>query len=347
MSKKNYYLERNIINTNKLYALKKELPEFMWDFFVGIEHRTSPLTRLNYAYDLKNFLYFLSKEKYDGKPIAQITVSELDALASITFEQYLSYLSSYEYNGKLQSCNEQAKKRKLSSVRSFYKYCYEKNIFDNNPASKVCLPKIHDKEIIRLEVNEVVDILNEAENGYNMSTHMKLYHENTKIRDVALLSLFLGTGIRISELVGLNVDDFDFSINGFIVTRKGGNRTVLYFSNEVAQALQEYLDERNENENIDSNEKAMFISLQNKRLGVRAVENIVKKYAKIVTPLKNITPHKLRSTYGTNLYRETGDIYLVADCLGHRDVNTTKRHYAAVSEDNRRSSANIIKLRKD
>ena len=94
-------------------------------------------------------------------------------------------------------------------------------------------------------------------------------------------------------------------------------------------------------------EDALFLSLQNKRLNVRSIENLVKKYARIITPLKKITPHKLRSTYGTNLYRETGDIYLVADVLGHNDVNTTKKHYAAIQEDRRRSARNIVKLREN
>ena len=84
-----------------------------------------------------------------------------------------------------------------------------------------------------------------------------------------------------------------------------------------------------------------------KRMNVRSVENLVKKYAKIVTPLKKITPHKLRSTYGTNLYRETGDIYLVADVLGHSDVNTTKKHYAALEDERRRSARNAVKLREN
>jgi integrase/recombinase XerC len=119
----------------------------------------------------------------------------------------------------------------------------------------------------------------------------------------------------------------------------------LYFSDEVAIALKDYLQDRLSNENVDKNENALFLSLQNKRIGVRAVEQLVKKYAKNCVPLKHITPHKLRSTYGTNLYRATGDIYIVADVLGHRDVNTTKKHYAAISEDARRNVANILKLR--
>jgi site-specific recombinase XerD len=97
---------------------------------------------------------------------------------------------------------------------------------------------------------------------------------------------------------------------------------------------------------LPGHEKALFLSIQNKRIGVRSVENLVKKYSKLVTNVKNISPHKLRSTFGTNLYRETGDIYLVADVLGHSDVNTTRRHYAEESDDNRRKVRNV-KIRRD
>ncbi|MBQ9715944.1 MAG: tyrosine-type recombinase/integrase, partial [Clostridia bacterium] len=159
--------------------------------------------------------------------------------------------------------------------------------------------------------------------------------------------LMLGTGIRVSECVGLNLDDIDFKINGISITRKGGNQVVLYFSDEVKLALVEWLEERERNNKVDPSEQALFLSLQNKRISVRAVQKLVKKYAKITTPLKKITPHKLRSTYGTALYRETQDIYIVADVLGHRDVNTTKKHYAAISDDIRREAALKVKLHKD
>ena len=159
-----------------------------------------------------------------------------------------------------------------------------------------------------------------------------------------MLSLFLGTGIRISECVGINVTDVDFDNNSFKVTRKGGNQVILYFSDEVKSTLLDWLKDRNIlMEGL--NETALFVSLQKKRISTRAVENLVKKYSQIASPLKKISPHKLRSTYGTNLYRETGDIYVVAEVLGHKDVNTTKRHYAAMSEDIRRSVANKVKLR--
>ena len=123
---------------------------------------------------------------------------------------------------------------------------------------------------------------------------------------------------------------------------------VVYFGDEVEYALKNYLyTTRKTVTPLPGNENALFLSTQRKRMGVQAVENMVKKYARQITPNKKITPHKLRSTYGTALYKETGDIYLVADVLGHKDVNTTKKHYAAIDEDRRRQAASAVKLRED
>lgn len=123
---------------------------------------------------------------------------------------------------------------------------------------------------------------------------------------------------------------------------------IVYFGDEVEKALKDYINGSRKLVNPqEGHENALFYSTQRRRIGVKAVENLVKKYSRQVTPLKKITPHKLRSTYGTTLYQETGDIYLVADVLGHKDVNTTRKHYAAQDESRRRSAANVVKLRKE
>ena len=238
-----------------------------------------------------------------------------------------------------------AKARKLSTVRALFKYFFRKDKISVDNAAKVSMPKLHEKEIIRLEANEVADLLNCADSGSGMTNHQRAFHEKTRIRDVAILTLFLGTGIRISELVGLNNEDIDFTTNSFKVTRKGGNQAILYFSDEVADALARYLAYKEEDKNTPEQEHALFLSIKMRRISVRAVEDLVKKYSRIVSPLKKISPHKLRSTYGTQLYRETKDIYVVADVLGHKDVNTTRKHYAAISEDIRRNVADKVRLR--
>ena len=209
----------------------------------------------------------------------------------------------------------------------------------------VPLPKLHEKEIVRLDADEVAVLLDQVEEGANLTQAQKRFHQVTRTRDVALLTLLLGTGIRVSECVGLNLEDVDFKNNGIKIRRKGGYEAIVYFGEEVEEALQSYIEERNHTIPQSGHEKALFLSMQNRRISVRAVENMVKKYSSTVTSLKKITPHKLRSTYGTSLYRETGDIYLVADVLGHKDVNTTKKHYAALEDERRRMAADKVRLR--
>jgi site-specific recombinase XerD len=347
MEKINYYTERNIHDLDKIAELLNDLPPFCEDYFLGIEMRTSSQTRLKYAYDLRIFFDFVCKKRIRNKTIDDLTLEDLERLQHNDIEAFLSYLSSYVYNGRRLTCDERAKARKLSAVRALFKYFFSRGLIRVDNAAKVETPKQHDREIIRLDVDEISDLLSVTENGTGLTKHAAHYHAKTATRDRAIITLFLGTGIRISELVGLDKDSFDFSDNSFVVTRKGGNRAILYFSDEVRYALQEYIAEKNNDSRIPEDESAFFLSMQYKRITVRSVENLVKKYSKITTPLKKITPHKLRSTYGTRLYNETQDIYIVADVLGHRDVNTTKKHYAAVTEENRRKVANAVQLRNE
>ena len=349
MNNTNYFDERSkkcILKTREI--LRNTLPEFCEDFFIGIENQTSPLTRLNYARDLVIFFEWLKEytSLVGTRTIKQLEIDDLKKITSNHIDRFLSYLTTYEINGKLLTNGERGKSRKLSTIRTFFKYFYNRNYLEGNVASKVDMPKIHEKGIIRLEADEVARLIDEAELGNNLTKMQQGFHNHTKLRDVAILTLLLGTGIRVSECVGLNIEDIDFSINAIKITRKGGNQVVLYFSEEIENALKNYLTEREENKIANKNgERALFLSLQNKRMTPRAIQILVKKYAQIITPLKKITPHKLRSTYGTALYHETQDIYIVADVLGHKDINTTKKHYAAVSDDIRRSAAGKVKLR--
>lgn len=347
MKKENYYIKRNISDIDKISELLDELPPFCADYFLGVESRTSSQTRLKYAYDLRIFFDFLCKKKYRNFDVLDLTLEQLEGVTHYDIELFLSYLSHYRFHDKFLSCGERAKARKLSSVRAMFKYFFNKGLIQVDNSAKVPTPKIHEKEIIRLDKDEVAELINVAETGSGLTKHATGYHNKTKVRDTAILTLFLGTGIRISELVGLDNDSFDFEENSFLVTRKGGNQAILFFSDEVKYALQEYIAEKSNDPKVPAGESAFFLSMQYKRINVRSVEILVKKYSKIISPLKKITPHKLRSTYGTRLYNETGDIYIVADVLGHRDVNTTKKHYAAITQENRRKVASAVKLRKD
>ena len=347
MKEKAYYEKVNVKNETLLRNLLQKMPPYCKQFFIGIEPTTSSRTRIAYAYDLNCFFEYLHENNplCTKKDITEIPLSVLGNLAPMDIEEYLSYLKYYEKDGVEHTNDERGLKRKLASLRSFYRYLYKNEMIGQDPAVKVDMPKIHEKTITRLDIDEVANLLDEVESGESLTEKQQKFHEKTKTRDLAMMTLLLGTGIRVSECVGLDMDDVDFKNNGIKIHRKGGAEVVVYFGEEVRSALMEYMVERQKITAADGSVNALFLSLQNKRISVRSVEKMVNKYSKLVTSLKHITPHKLRSTYGTSLYRETGDIYLVADVLGHKDVNTTRKHYAAIDDDRRRSAAKYVKLR--
>lgn len=344
---KNYHDEVNRNNIIRLRELLDELPSFCRTFFRGIENSTATRTRIAYAYDLGVFFDFL----HQTNPVCQkmeikdFPLSLLDDIGREDIEEYMAYLSLYTKDGVEYTNDERGKYRKLSSLRTFYTYFFKNELVHDNPAVKVPMPKLHEKEIVRLDPNEVAILLDQVEDGAKMSKNQLRFHEKTKVRDLALLTLLLGTGIRVSECVGLDLNDVDFDNLAIKVRRKGGYEDVVYFGEEVEEALLAYQEERKHIIPQEGHENAFFLSLQNRRMAVRSVENLVKKYTSLVTTTKNITPHKLRSTYGTTLYQETGDIYLVADVLGHKDVNTTRKHYAAMKDANKRKASKSVRLR--
>lgn len=346
MAEKTYHEQEKINCTVKLRELLQELPKFLRDYFRGIEHSTAPRTQISYAIDLKTFFEFIKNNNstYSNTEIHDINISVLSSITAQDIEEYLEYLKFYEKNGHEYTNDERAIKRKLAALRSMYRYYHKNRIIMENPVLQVDMPKLHKKQIIRLDYEEVDDLLNAVESGDKLTKKQAACHGKLKVRDMAILTLLLGTGIRVSECVGINLNDVDYINDRIKIVRKGGYESFVYYGEEVRQTLLDYMEERDEITPIEGHEQALFLSSQNRRITVRSVELLVKKYSSTVTS-KHITPHKLRSTYGTNLYRETGDIYLVADVLGHSDVNTTKKHYAELEEDRKRSAKDAVILR--
>ena len=337
-------------NILKLRQVLSTLPAFCKDYFRAIDSTTTTKTRISYAYDIRIFFQFLLDENpaFKNYTMTDFSVEILDQIKAVDLEEYMEYLKVYQNGDKTETNGERGLKRKISALRSFYAYYYKREMIHTNPTVLIDVPKIHDKSIIRLDTDEVALLLDYIEHcGDSLTGQKRIYYEKTKERDLAIVTLLLGTGIRVSECVGLDIEDVDFKNNGIKVTRKGGNEMVVYFGEEVEKALKRYLEVRAGITPLAGHEHALFYSAQRKRMGVQAVENMVKKYSRQITTTKKITPHKLRSTYGTALYQETGDIYLVADVLGHKDVNTTKKHYAALDDARRRQAATAVRLRED
>ncbi len=349
MDNQNYHEQLMKKNITRLREFTKNLPEFCQEYFLGTAQTISSRTQLAYAFDLKVFFEYIHqfKKGYTNIEISEYKLSLLDDITRKDILQFLEYLSFYEKDGKEFTNDERGKARKLSTLKSFYRYFYRNEMVKTNPAALVDMPKIHEKEIIRLDINEVAELLDMVENGDKLTKGEKRYYEKNSLRDFTILTVMLGTGIRVSECVGLNLNDLDTAENRFKVRRKGGNESIIYYGEEVAAALERYLVWREHEIPCEGSEDALFLSIQKKRMSVRAMENMVTKYTEKLNCLKRITPHKLRSTFGTNLYRETQDIYMVADFLGHKDVNTTRKHYASISDDKRRTAIRKFKLREE
>lgn len=337
----------------RIRNISRELPQACGDFLRAIAVTTGTFTRLAYAIDLKTFFHFLQLERvrFAQKPLYSFTDDDLASLTQNDLTAYIDYLTFYykddpdSEQSRALTNHELSIKRKLCAIRTFYDYLFKNHRIPANITTLVPLPKIHEKPIIRLTLDEMRRMLEQAATGGDLTKRQQAYHKLTVKRDYALISLFLGTGVRVSECVGINISDVDLENNAFLVTRKGGNQVVLYFPPEVAEALAEYMLEREKIEALPGHEDALFLSLQKRRITQRAVQNIVKKYASVAAPLKpRISPHKLRSTFATNLYNSTGDIYLVADVLGHSSVDTTRKHYADMTDARRRMAAEHVEL---
>ena len=351
-----YHEQTDRNNILKLREILADLPPFAKEYFRAAEATTSTRTRISYAYDIRVFFQFLKDNNplYKNRELKDFRIEELDLVTAHDIIEYMEYLKLYsspQDDSQRQDVitnGERGLKRKMSSLRSFYAFYYRHEMISTNPTVLIDMPKIHEKAIVRLDAGEVAALLDYIENcGQTLTGQAAVYYKKTKERDLALITLLLGTGIRVSECVGLDVEDIDFREMRIKVVRKGGNESYVYFGPEVEAALRRYLEIRKTIVGAPGHEHALFYSVQRKRMNVRSVENLVEKYASSVTTTKKITPHKLRSTYGTALYRETGDIYLVADVLGHKNVDTTRRHYAAMDDDRRRSAASAVHLRKD
>ena len=355
MEKKNltYHDKMDVARTEQLRELLKVMPPYSKDYFRAAEATTGTKTRISYAYDLHVFFNFLLERNpsLSGKSMKDITLEDLNQLVSDDIEEYQEYLKYYKSKSAAQKNGASSIARKMSSLRSFLDYYYKKELLIRNVAMQVDMPHIHEKAIIHMEPDEVailLDYMDQCEQA--LSKRQQAYFRLTKLRDIAIITLFLGTGIRVSECVGLDITDINFRENSIRVRRTGGNEAILYFGTEVEEALLDYIDGPRRNMALtaqEGHEDALFFSLQKRRISVHAVENLVTKYTESVVTQKKITCHKLRSTFGTTLYQETGDIYLVADVLGHSDVNTTRKHYASIQAENRRKAAAVIKLREN
>ena len=347
MAQRTHKDELDRVNMEKTKNILKELPPYVSDYFISRKSNTTTRTRLSYVYDLRNFFrYLLVNVPLPSNPesIECISVDDLKIVKAKEIEAFLEYLQTDSDNMNHKS----GVARKYASLSSFFDYLYRNDLIPENPCAKVLKVRPpQDTRIIRLAPDEVVRFLDAIEFGKgNFTERQKAYLKNTMLRDLTIATVFLGTGIRLSELVGLNISDIYFDKCQISILGKGDKYRMVAMSDETIDTLRRYLEERSKIQPADKlSEDALFLSSQRKRINPQTVENLIVKYAEAIGLQDRITPHKLRKTYGTELYLETEDIYLVANSLGHSNVNTTKNHYVAQTEQNLLDARNKVKLR--
>ncbi len=336
----NYWKSGDNVAVNRKYSYLKDyigqMPEFVSEYVVEYYTGESINTQIGYAIDIRVFLNYLKVEVLKGiDSIEKITVKDIDSLRVTDLMHFKTYLKEYEQESitptgkpikRVYKNSAYGINRKMSAVRGLFIYLYKTEQIKENITDKVDFAKLHQKIKKRLTAQETFDLLDAIMNGEKYYEGRLLSEYNRrKERDIAIFTTYLGTGIRVSELINLNIEDVDFSTNTFIVTRKGGDQQEIYMPHQVKKCIKEYLDN---NRNADTG--PLFISRTQKRFTVAGIEKLLKGYCQTVgiTNPDKARPHALRRTFACQLLEDGVDIKMVADLLGHKNIEVTHKYYA-------------------
>lgn len=323
---------------NQIYLecekIEEELPRFLRQYFVYLKGNILPMSRLAYLRDVRFFFNYLISETdlTKAQSAKDITVSEIDNIRASDINLFIDYCRKYTVDeGDSIVVYENSNKtlaRKKSSISVLFKQLYRDGLIKENITDgfdPIRVPKPGEKEIKALQDDEVMIMLDAVTTGSHLTEHEKKYWEKTKLRDKAILVLFLTYGLRLSELEQLNISSFNFSRGDFKIYRKRGKESTMPINRSVEIVVKDYID--NERNPEAEDEEALFLSLQGKRITSRAIRDLVKKYTSIAlsTSRKDgYSPHKLRATAATSLIGRGNSIYDVQALLDHEQVTTTQ-----------------------
>ncbi|MGI6256994.1 MAG: tyrosine-type recombinase/integrase [Anaerovoracaceae bacterium] len=331
----------------KCKALEKELPPFMGGFFAYLKGNVLPMTRLAYLQDITFFCKYLVEETplTGGSEPRKITAKEFDAIKGVDVNIFLDYCRQYEKETEnaiyVYENNNKTLARKKSSISVLFKQLYRDEILSKNITDSfdpIRVPKAEEREIKALQDDEVMVMLDAVSTGAGLTKKEHQFWEKTKLRDKAILILFLTYGLRLSELQQLNVSSFNFSRGEYTIYRKRGKESTMPLNQSVTQVVMEYIDL--ERSIIATEEEdALFLSLQGRRITERQIRELVKKYTAIgmkTSRSAGYSPHKLRATTATSLIQRGNSIFDVQALLDHEQVTTTQlyaRHKMNVKRD--------------
>lgn len=325
-----------------------DMPDFVFDYIEHAYDGESINTQLGYSIDIRVFLKYLQLFKFkDIKHIEDFTPKHMEQVNIRDLTEFQAYLREYESefttaDGKVQKRmrynSAYGINRKMSGIRGLFSYLYKNDLISQNVTDKIDFKKLHHKMKRPLTSQETIRLLDCLYNGEKyMEGRMLKEYEKNKQRDIALIITYLGTGCRVSELVNLDISDVDMDTSSFIVTRKGGEQQEIFMPVQVQNEIAKYMEERMERDNIKDKD-ALFLSRGGKRMSAQSVENMLKKYCTVVgihDPEK-MKPHALRRTFACNMIADGIDIKMVAELMGHKNIEVTHKYYAQYSTRERK-----------
>lgn len=363
-----YKEKLDIQYNNKINDLLTKLPSYCKDYELFIRNKNSLKTRMEYLIDIYNFFRYLVIKNPLFETTKDISTECLEKLNGFDFDDYLNWLSNYKFDEsdeteKNKTNNSASKKRKMMAIKSLFHYLYVRDIISCNPSEKAIMPTIKRKKrsnITILEDDECSRFLAAIDKEYKDAkeylsiTPVEKQSSRDKlrpyfaIRDRAIIYLFLGTGLRVSELCAIDCSNISYDLKYINVIRKGDedldNTTdKVYLSDEVFYRLIDYID--NARPFLKANEEnydALFISSKNQRMTTRAVELMVKKYANAALGVgNNIHPHTLRATFGTRYYKMSGDLSATSTAMNHAGIEITAKYYLQEDKNAKQAVVNL------
>lgn len=332
----------------KLMNFLSNLPDFVFDYIEIAYSGESINTQIGYSIDIKTFLEYLQKFRFKSiEHLEDFTVKDMEQVTLRDLNGFTAYLKEYEtdtvtIDGKhvkrIRRNSAYGINRKLSGIRGLFSYLYKNDLISQNVTDKVDFKKIHQKMKRPLTTQETVKLLDVIYNGENYYEGRDLTeYKNRKQRDIALFTAYLGTGCRVSELINLDVHDVCFDTSSFVVTRKGGDEQEIFMPVQVENELFSYMQERMKNENA-KDKNALFLSRLGKRMTAQGVEKILKKYCATVGIFDSdkARPHALRRTFACNLIADGVDIKMVAELMGHKNIEVTHKYYTQYAIEKRK-----------
>ena len=334
-------------NHARLMNFLSNLPDFVFDYIEISYSGESINTQIGYSIDIKTFLEYLRQFKFkDVERLEDFTLAHMEQVTLRDLNAFTAYLKEYETDTvtidgrhvkRIRKNSAYGINRKLSGIRGLFAYLYKNDLISQNVTDKLDFKKIHQKMKRPLTTQETINLLDVIYNGekYYEGRDLTEYN-NRKLRDIALFTAYLGTGCRVSELINLDVKDVSFDTSSFVVTRKGGDEQEIFMPVQVENELYNYMQERTENKN--AKDDALFLSRLGKRMTAQGVEKLLKKYCATVGIYDSdkARPHALRRTFACNLIADGVDIKMVAELMGHKNIEVTHRYYTQYAIERRK-----------